>query len=87
MSDQSIPANAVTVPYGVTVSPGRETTQVGPTGAGIQGMNFTLTLPNNAQTTVFVPYSTMAYPDQVAALFAQRIAGINAITALGSPPS
>lgn len=47
-------------------------------------MNFTLTLPNNAQTTVFVPYSTMAYPAQVAQLFADRIAGINAITALSS---
>ena len=74
----------VVLPYGVQVSPGRETTQVGPTGQGIPGMNFTLTLPNGAMTTVFVPYSLMTYPDQVAALFADRVAGINSITALSS---
>lgn len=81
MSDQS---NTVTLPPGVAISPGRETTIVGANNQNIPGMNFTLTLPNTASTTVFVPYATMSYPDQVAQLFADRVAGINAITALGT---
>jgi hypothetical protein len=79
--------STVNAPPGVVVSPGRETTQVGPTGAGIQGMNFTLTLPSGAMTTVFVPYSTMGYPDQVQALFQTRVDQINGIAALNVPLS
>lgn len=75
--------NAITLPPGVSISPGRETVQSGPTGAGIQGMLFTLTLPNSAQTSVFVPYSLMNQPAVVSQMFAQRVAAINGIANLG----
>lgn len=74
----------VSLPPGVTIAPGRETTQVGPGNVPIQGMQFTLTLANGAQTSVFVPYSIMANVAQVQQMFADRVAAINAVTALGS---
>lgn len=77
-------ANPVTLPAGVSVSPGRETVQSGPNSQNVQGMLFTLTLPNSAQTSVFVPYALMDYPDQVTALFAKRVAGINTVSNLGA---
>jgi hypothetical protein len=75
--------DAVILPPGVTVSPGRETSQAGPTGAIIQGMIFTLTLPNGAQTSVFVPYILMNNTADIEALFAQRVAQINGVASLG----
>jgi len=75
---------AVTLPPGVTTSPGRETVQAGPTGAGIQGMLFTLTLPNSAQTSVFVPYAIMNQPAVVSEMFAKRVNDINGVTNIGS---
>lgn len=77
-------ANAVLLPAGVTISPGRETVQSGPTGAGIQGMLFTLTLANGAQTSVFVPYAIMGQTAVVSEMFAQRVAAINGVTNIGS---
>jgi hypothetical protein len=74
----------VSLPPGVAISPGRETTQVGANNQNVSGMVFTLTLPNTAVTSVFVPYTLMAFPDQVSALFADRVAGIASITALGT---
>lgn len=82
MSDTSS-SNVVTLPPGVTVSPGRETVQSGPTGAGIQGMLFTLTLPNSAQTSVFVPYALMNQPAVVSKMFSDRVAAIQCVTNLG----
>ena len=82
MSMSSSP-DAVTLPAGVSVAPGRETVQAGPNGQNVQGMLFTLTLPNSAQTSVFVPYALMAYPQEVTRLFADRVAGIMAVTSLG----
>ncbi len=80
MSDQS---NSITLPAGVSISPGRETVQSGPNGQNVQGMLFTLTLPNSAQTNVFVPYVLMNYPSEVTKLFADRVAGINNVINLG----
>ena len=82
MSMSSSP-DAVTLPAGVSVAPGRETVQAGPNGQNVQGMLFTLTLPNSAQTSVFVPYALMNYPAEVTKLFADRVAGIMAVTSLG----
>lgn len=83
MSDQS--SNVVTLPAGVTISPGRETVQSGPTGASIPGMLFTLTIaPSNAQTSVFVPYSQMSDLAGVSALFASRVAAIQGVASLGN---
>ena len=75
--------NGVTLPAGVSIAPGRETTQAGPNGQNVQGMLFTLTLPNSAQSSVFVPYALMNYPQEVTKLFADRVAGIMNVTALG----
>jgi len=75
--------NAITLPVGVSIAPGRETVQAGPNGQNVQGMLFTLTLPNSAQTSVFVPYALMNYPQEVSKLFADRVAGIMNVTALG----
>lgn len=77
-------STSVSLPPGVSISPGRETTQLGANNQNIQGMIFTLTLANGATTSVFVPYTQMAYPDQVAQVFADRVAQVNAITALGT---
>lgn len=82
MSDQSTPS--INLPPGVAVSPGRETTQLGPNNQNVQGMIFNLTLSDGAVTSVFVPYTMMAYPDQVTALFAGRVSAISSITALGT---
>ena len=81
MSDQG---NAIVLPPGVAVSPGRETVQSNATGQNVQGMLFTLTLANGAQTSVFVPYSIMTQTDVVSSMFAQRVAAINAVSNLGA---
>lgn len=80
MSMSDAPAS---LPPGVTVTPGRETVMAGPSGQNVQGMLFNLTLPGGASTSVFVPYAIMNYPSQVAQLFADRVAGIQAILSLG----
>jgi hypothetical protein len=82
MSMSSSPG-AVSLPPGVTIEPGRETVQTGPTGAPVQGMLFTLVLPSGAQTSVFVPYALMSNTEIVSQMFAQRVASINAVTSLG----
>ena len=74
----------VNLPSGVTISPGRETVQNGPNGQQVQGMLFTLTLVNGAQTSVFVPYAIMHQTDVVSQLMAQRVAAINAVSDLSS---
>lgn len=84
MSDQN--ANAVSLPPGVTISPGRETVQIMANNQNSQGMIFTLTLQNagGAQTSVFVPYALMNNADAVSKLFADRVAAIENIANLGS---
>jgi hypothetical protein len=74
----------IILPPGVSVAPGRETSQAGPTGAIIQGMLFTLTLANGAQTSIFIPYILMNNTAEIEALFAQRVAQINAVSNIGS---
>jgi len=76
-------SGSVILPPGVSVSPGRETVQQGPTGQAIQGMTFTLTLTNGAQTSVFVPYTLMTNLAMVSQMFAERVAAINAVASLG----
>lgn len=74
----------VTLPPGVKVAPGRETTQLGPNNQNVQGMIFTLTLANGAMTSVFVPYTDLGNVDAVTATFAQRVADISAVAALST---
>lgn len=72
--------NTVTLPPGVTVQPGRETSQTNPQGQVVQGMLFPITLPSGTTTTVFVPYAMIGDTNYVQALFEQRV---NAILAIG----
>ena len=82
MSMSSSSSN-VYLPPGVQVSPGRETVQTGPTGQAIQGMLFTLTLANGAQTSVFVPYALMGNTPVVEEMFAKRVADIEGVSRIG----
>lgn len=75
--------NVVTLPPGTSISPGREGVQIGPNGQNVQGMNYTLTLANGAQSNVFVPYVLMTQLDLVSQMFADRVNQINAVASLG----
>jgi hypothetical protein len=81
MSASEPSTTTVTLPPGVTVQPGRETSQVNPQGQVVQGMVFPITLPSGTTTTVFVPYTMIADTTFVQALFEQRV---NAILAIGT---
>jgi hypothetical protein len=72
--------NTVTLPPGVSIGPGRETSRTTPAGTVEQGLAFTLTLPDNTSTSVFVPYSVINNTSAVEAVIAQRVAAIQAIT-------
>jgi hypothetical protein len=80
----TVPSNTVTAPPGVTVAPGRETVQQGPSGNTIQGMNFVLTLANGATTTVFVPYAVLSNIALVESMFQQRVDAINGVVGSGA---
>lgn len=73
-------SNTVTLPPGVTIGPGRETSQTNQQGQIVQGMLFPVTLPNGTTTTVFVPYALLQNASQVQALFEQRVNSLLAIT-------
>lgn len=74
------PAATIVLPPGVTVQPGRETSQTNTQGQVVQGMLFPITLPSGTTTTVFVPYGMISNTDYVQSLFEQRV---NAILAIG----
>lgn len=74
------PTTTITLPPGVTVGPGRETSQTNPQGQVVQGMLFPITLPNQTTTTVFVPYTQLQDLAYVQALFNTRIRSILAIS-------
>lgn len=77
------PSDGVRLPAGVAISASRETSQTGLNGQIVQGMQFTLTLPSGASTSVFVPYNLMSNTALVQQMFLDRINAINAVTALG----
>ena len=79
----STSSGGVALPPGVSISPGRETAQTGPSGQIVQGMVYTLTLANGAQTSVFIPYSLMSNLDIVREMIVQRIDAINGVLGLG----
>lgn len=81
MSTPANESNTVTLPPGVTVQAGRETSQVNGQGQVVQGMIFPITLPSGTTTTVFVPYTMIADTAYVQALFEQRV---NAILSIGA---
>lgn len=71
---------AVDLPAGVTIGPGRETSQVNGQGAVQAGMVFPITLPNGSTTSVFIAYSDIHNTAQAAALIDKRVKAIMAIT-------
>lgn len=73
----------VNLPPGVTVGPGRETSQLNAQGQVVQGMLFPVSLPGGSTTSVFVPYSVLPNAAQVAALFTNRISALLAIPGQG----
>ena len=73
-------SSTVTLPPGVAIGAGRETTQTNSQGQVVQGMVFPITLPNMTTTTVFVPYSLLENTAQVEALFNARVNALLAIT-------
>lgn len=76
---QSTQGNTVTLPPGVSIGAGRETSQTNNQGQVVQGMVFPITLPDGTQTTVFVPYATLHNPEMVQALFTTRINALMSI--------
>lgn len=79
MSTQSA-GSGVDLPAGVTIGPGRETSQVNAQGAVQAGMVFPITLPGGSTTSVFIPYSDIHNTAQVQALIDKRVKAIMAIS-------
>jgi hypothetical protein len=72
------------LPPGVSIEASRETSQSTPGGAIMQGMIYTLTLPSGTTTSMFIPYALSNNTAEIEALFAQRVAQIEAIKSIGS---
>lgn len=70
----------VILPRGVSIGPGRETSQTNHQGAIVQGMVFPITLPSGSTTSVFVPYSEINDVARVQALIDNRVRSIMAIS-------
>ena len=75
-------SGTVALPPGVTIAGQRETSQQNIAGQVVQGINFTLQLPNGATTSVFIPYTVLANTQLVAQAFNERISQINAVNGL-----
>jgi len=83
MSTSDAGAMTVKLPPGVSIGPGREGAQTTPSGQVEQGMTFPVTLPNQAVTQVFVPYSVIHDTEHVAQIIADRVNALEAIHNLG----
>ena len=84
MSSGSSPSTTIQLPAGVTVGPGRETSQTSGQGAIVQGMVFPITLQDGTTTTVFIPYSQITNAATVQQLITARVQAIQSITGAGS---
>lgn len=80
MSTSQPSGTSIQLPAGVTIGPGRETSQTNGQGQIAQGIAFPITLPGGTTTTVFVPYSQITNAAQVQALISARVNAITAIT-------
>lgn len=69
----------VTLPAGVTVAYKRETSQPGPSGQIVQGINFGLDVDGQVTTSLFIPYALLGNTDAITSAIAQRVASIRAI--------
>lgn len=69
------------LPPGVTVGPGRETSQPGANGQMSTGIVVPITLPNGTVTTMFFTYSELtSAPQSVSDAIATRVNAIQALT-------
>jgi hypothetical protein len=83
-TDVAQPGGAITLPPGVTVGPGRETSQLNAANQLVQGMVFPISLATGSTSTVFIPYTLLdSNPAQVQALFEARINALTAIPGQG----
>lgn len=73
-------AGKVTLPDGVKVGAGRETSRTNGQGQIEQGMSFPITLPSGSETSVFVPYTDIANTSKVQDLIDARVNSIMAIS-------
>jgi hypothetical protein len=82
-TEPAVPAapapGVVTIPPGVTVQPGRQTTQTSGFGTVVQGTQYPIVLANGTTSSVFVPDTALSDPAQVEAIFATKIAQLSAI--------
>lgn len=69
----------ITLPPGVTIRPGRETSQTNDQGQVQQGTLYPIVLANGTTSSVFVPNSALSNPAIVQALFENKVNGLNAI--------
>jgi hypothetical protein len=79
MSSGSEPATTVTLPAGVTVGAGRETSEVDAQGIITQGMQFPIQLADGSSTSIFVPYAQLTDTATIRTMIAERAAAIMAI--------
>jgi hypothetical protein len=70
----------ITLPPGVSVLPGRQTSQTNGSGQVQQGTAFTVNLPDGTTTNVFVPDSMLSNLPAVEALITNKVTALMAIT-------
>lgn len=80
MSAGSQSSSMVTLPPGVVIQPGRETSQTTATGQIEQGMLFPISLPSGSTTSIFIPYTAIHDTAYVQGLIAERVQAIMAIS-------
>lgn len=69
----------IVLPPGVTIQPGRQTTQPNLSGNVIQGTQYTIILANGTSSTVFVPDSALGDLAAVQKIFTDKIDALNVI--------
>lgn len=67
------------LPDGVSLGPGRETSETNAQGVVVQGLKFPITTKNGTTSTVFIPYSELHNTDAVKAIIDRRVNAIVAI--------
>lgn len=77
---ESAPSTRISLPAGVTIGAGRETSELNAAGQVVQGIAFPITTAGGTTATVFVPNSELHQTAKVQALFKAKADAITAIT-------
>jgi len=72
--------NSIALPAGWSIPTWRETSQANAAGIIVQGINFSLSSPQQQITSVFVPNSLLGSTQAIQDAFMERIHAITAIT-------